>query len=112
MNEKLKEKIKIEFKLAKDELKGGNLSNSFNRFERVHILGQRSLYWHTAAHVYMLRIAVAKRDFFETFGQIIRIPLGIIGSFIGVVPIGNTGGSNVGLFKKMSIPDDLNEFLK
>jgi hypothetical protein len=44
-------------------------------------------------------------------GQIVRIVLGILGSTIGVVPVGNTGGSNVGMFARMPIEPELQDII-
>ncbi len=111
MNSELKEMITNEFLNAKKHLKNKDHQKAFSGFERVHVLGQRNVYWHTVAHVYMLKIGIETRDFSEIIGQVIRIPLGILGSLIGSVPTGNTGGSNIGLFKKMKIPKDLERYL-
>ena len=37
---------------------------------------------------------------------------GILGSAIGILPTGNTGGSNVSPFKKMNISDDIKKLMK
>ena len=41
------------------------------------------------------------------FGQIVRIVLGTLGSAVGLVPVGNTGGTNVSMFKRMPIAPEL-----
>ena len=40
-------------------------------------------------------------------GQIVRIVLGMLGSAIGIVPVGNTGGTDVSMFKRMPIEAEL-----
>jgi hypothetical protein len=80
---------------------------SFSHFERAHVLGQCFVVPHATAHIWMLKIGIKVRDGREVLSQLIRIPLGIISSAIGMIPTGNTGGSNVGLTKKMKIPTDL-----
>jgi hypothetical protein len=59
----------------------------------------------------MLRIGWKTRSVREILGQLIRIPGGIVGSALGLVPVGNTGGSNVPAMKRLSIPDDLKQYL-
>jgi len=59
----------------------------------------------------MLRIGWRRRDLREVIGQLLRIPGGLIGSALGRVPRGNTGGSNVSAFLEMPIPPDLSELL-
>lgn len=51
----------------------------------------------------MLKIGIARRSFGEVIGQVVRIVLGAIGSAVGVVPIGNTGGTNISMFKRLPI---------
>ena len=81
--------------------------DAFKKFERAHIIGQKYIVYHTISHYWMLKLAVKTKDFKEVYGQLIRIPLGILGSAIGLIPTGNTGGSNVSIFKSMEIPNDL-----
>jgi hypothetical protein len=88
-----------------------NFDEAFKHFERSHILGQKSPLLHTYSHFCMLKVAIVKRDFNEIFGQLFRIPSGFLGSMLGIYPQGNTGGANVGAFKKMKIPEDLEEIL-
>ena len=41
------------------------------------------------------------------FGQTARIVFGMLGSAVGLVPIGNTGGSDIGMFKHLPIEPEL-----
>ncbi len=101
----------IELKTGESLFHDGLYSEAFRFFERAHILGQRSVYYHTVAHYWMLRIGLKQKNFTEVLGQLFRIPAGIIGSAVGIVPTGNTGGTNVNPFKKMPIPEDLKRFM-
>ncbi len=112
MRIELKKKIGSEFTIAIRKFNDGKLSESFHHFERIHVLGQKNIYWHVLSHIYMLKIALKTSSFGEIIGQLIRIPLAVLGSAIGVVPTGNTGGSNVGLFKRMPIPDELQVYFE
>ena len=62
------------------------------------------------AYRYRFKIGLLRRDFKEVVGQLVRIPFGILGSCIGIVPTGNTGGSNVSMFAKMDIPKDIEKY--
>lgn len=97
----------VELACARDEL-----DSAFTHLERAHVLGQ----WHVGPHVLarlgMLRIGWRRRDLREMVGQLLRIPGGAIGSAMGRVPRGNTGGSRVSAFRKMPIPPDLRELLQ
>ena len=44
-------------------------------------------------------------------GQTVRILLGILGSAVGVVPVGNTGGTDIGMFKRMPIDPELQNII-
>ena len=59
----------------------------------------------------MLLVGIKTINLGEILGQLIRIPAGIVGSFINVVPRGNTGGSNVSALKPTPIPEDLKKYL-
>ena len=43
----------------------------------------------------------------EVIGQIPRLLVGGVKSFVGQIPVGNTGGANVPPLKPMEIPEDL-----
>ena len=43
----------------------------------------------------------------KIIGQIPRLLVGGVKSFVGKIPVGNTGGSNVPPLQPMEIPDDL-----
>jgi len=44
-------------------------------------------------------------------GQTVRILLGILGSAVGVVPVGNTGGTDISMFKRMPIEPELQNII-
>ncbi|MBI4850519.1 MAG: DUF3703 domain-containing protein [Acidobacteria bacterium] len=88
-------------------IKNNNLKEGFYHLERAHILGQKYVIPHIKTHWWMLKVGLMKRSLAEIFGQAIRIIFGALGSAIGVVPIGNTGGANVNMFSPMPIAKDL-----
>ena len=90
----------------------GDLDAAFAHLERAHVLGQWYVGTHTRAHLEMLRIGWHRRDAREILGQLLRIPGGIIGSALGRVPRGNTGGANVSALRQMPIPADLTALLR
>jgi hypothetical protein len=55
----------------------------------------------------MLCFGFKIKDTKEIIGQIPRLLFGGVKSFVGKIPIGNTGGANVPPLKSMEIPDDL-----
>jgi len=55
----------------------------------------------------MLRIAIRRRQGAAALGQLVRIVLGAIGSAVGRVPTGSTGGSDVSMFARMPVAPEL-----
>ena len=76
------------------------------------MLGQAYPLEHTYAHLLMLKFGFIIRDFKEVLGQIPRLLVGGVKSFVGKIPVGNTGGANVPPLRPMPIPPDLQEILR
>ncbi len=112
MNEKLKKNFYRHINIAKDLIDQGSLDEAFSVLEVAHVLGQRYIIPHMLSHYYMLKIGILNRDVKEVLGQLFRLPTGVLGSAIGILPTGNTGGSNVSPFKKMNISDDIKNLMK
>ncbi len=89
----------------------GDLSASFQKLERAHVLSQVSTREHVRVHWHMLVWAAQRHDTREIFGQIFRIVGAATKTAIGLIPQGNTGGSNVSPFKRMPLPEDLADIL-
>ncbi len=79
----------------------------WRHLERAHILGQPYPYQHTAVHWKMFLFGIKLKNWKEVAGQIPRLLIGGVKSFVGRVPVGNTGGANVAPLKPMEIPEDL-----
>jgi hypothetical protein len=75
--------------------------------ERAHVLGQASTREHVRVHFHMLVWAWRHRQVRELSGQLFRLLGAAMLTAIGMVPTGNTGGSNVSPFRKMAIAPDL-----
>jgi hypothetical protein len=84
-----------------------DLLSSWHYLERAHILGQPYPYHHTLVHWKMLLFGIKIKDKKEIIGQIPRLLVGDVKSFVGEIPVGNTGGANVPPLKGMDIPNDL-----
>jgi 7,8-dihydropterin-6-yl-methyl-4-(beta-D-ribofuranosyl)aminobenzene 5'-phosphate synthase len=106
----LKLAIRNELKFAEQKYLANELTESIHFLERAHVLGQRYFWIHLITHLYMLRIAVKRREGKETVGQVIRIFATVPGYIFGWVPVGNTGGANVSAIKPMLIPSDLQTY--
>ncbi len=100
-----------ELNIAKGELLKNNLQKSWYHLERAHIIGQKYPYEHTFVHWKMLQFGIKIKSSKEITGQIPRLLIGGVKSFVGHIPSGNTGGSNVPPLKKMEIPKDIQEIL-
>lgn len=62
---------------------------------------------HNGVHWRMLKFGFRNKDSREIIGQLPRLIVGGVKSFVGTVPIGNTGGADVPALRVMPLPDDL-----
>lgn len=85
----------------------GDPKAGFSCLERAHILGQRSTVEHIRVHWHMLLWSLRQQNMQECLGQIVRIVGAATKTAVGLVPEGNTGGTNISPFKKLPIPADL-----
>ncbi|HMI66590.1 MAG TPA: DUF3703 domain-containing protein [Cyclobacteriaceae bacterium] len=90
----------------------GNLTMAWYYLERAHILGQTWPREHSLVHWLMLKFGFRMKSRKEILGQLPRLLLGGVKSFVGKIPRGNTGGANVPGLRPMEIPDDLQEILE
>lgn len=79
--------------------------------ERAHVIGQAYPYQHSLVHWKMLLFGVKIKNIKEVIGQIPRLLVGGVKSFVGKIPIGNTGGSNIPPLKSLPIADDIKTIL-
>ncbi|KAA9340123.1 DUF3703 domain-containing protein [Adhaeribacter soli] len=89
----------------------GEPALAFHHLERAHILGQAFPYQHTFVHWEMLKFGFRIKSWQEVTGQIPRLLVGGVKSFIGKIPVGNTGGANVHPLQPMEISADLKAIL-
>ena len=59
----------------------------------------------------MLKFGIRIKNIKEILGQLPRLLVGGIKSFVGKIPTGNTGGANVPPLRKMEIPEDLKNMM-
>ena len=97
---------------AKEEQHRGNLPAAWRHLERAHIISQAWSKQHTYTHWQMLRFGFKIKNRKEVIGQLPRLLFGGIKSFVGIIPVGNTGGANVPPLRVMEIPEDLKKILK
>jgi Protein of unknown function (DUF3703) len=107
MPEALKPFYREELLQAKNAFDKKHYQASWRHLERAHILGQPYPVEHTAVHLKMLVFGIKIKNRKEVVGQIPRLLVGGVKSFVGHIPVGNTGGANVPPLKPMEIPEDL-----
>jgi len=93
------------------KLQAMRFAEAWQHLERAHIIGQAYPYQHSEVHWLMLRFGIRIKNMREILGQIPRLLAGGIKSFVGKIPVGNTGGSDVHPLRAMPIPDDLQRIL-
>ncbi|WP_431297889.1 DUF3703 domain-containing protein [Tabrizicola sp. BL-A-41-H6] len=103
----IRPQVQMELDAAANQSELREFQASFRHLERAHILSQVSTLEHVRVHWRMLVWAVRQRDVREICGQVFRILGAATMTAFGLVPAGNTGGSNVSAVQPMRIPDDL-----
>ena len=96
---------------ARLSLMSHNLQNCWYHLERAHIIGQKYPYSHSYVHWKMLLFGFKIKSVKEILGQIPRLLVGGVKSFVGHIPVGNTGGANVPPLRSMEIPSDIQKIL-
>lgn len=111
MPDGLKTHYQQELDMYQKALSNGDLQIAWRALERAHILGQPWAVEHTHVHLLMLRFGFRIKDTREIIGQLPRLLVGGVKSFVGKIPTGNTGGANVPPLRHMEIPEDLKVLL-
>ena len=97
---------------AREAESRGQPDVAFSHLERAHVLGQASTVEHVRAHWHMLLWSIRQRNVRECLGQLLRIVGAAMSTAAGLVPQGNTGGTNVNPFKSMPLPPELASRIK
>ncbi len=100
---------KVELMSYHDQYKKGNLTIAWNHLERAHVIGQKYPYEHSYIHWKMLLFGLKIKNIKEVIGQIPRLLIGGVKSFVGKIPVGNTGGSNISGLKPLPIQKDIRD---
>ena len=108
----LKDKYDDELALYDLYMYKGELLQAWRQLERAHIYGQPWAVEHTHVHWLMLKFGFHIKDKREIIGQIPRLLVGGVKSFVGKIPVGNTGGSNVPPLMTMEIPEDIKNAMR
>lgn len=86
-------------------------ASEFVCLERAHVLAQSDTLQHVRVHAEMLLWGMRQRRVEEILGQLVRIAGAATKTLVGLVPAGNTGGSNVSALRRMPVPPDLQRIL-
>ena len=104
--------FKQEIASARKLIGDRDYDQAFVHLERAHVLGQREVVPHVVSHWLMFRIAVHRIEPAAMLGQAARMVLGALGSAVGSVPTGNTGGTNISMFKRLPIDPELSRIIE
>jgi hypothetical protein len=107
MPDALKPFFNKELQEAETAFAKNSLAESWRHLERAHIIGQPYPYHHSLVHWKMLLFGIRTKNTKEIIGQMPRLLIGGVKSFVGEIPVGNTGGANVPPLQPMEIPNDL-----
>lgn len=108
----LKSEYIRELEKYENELSKGNLYCAWSQLERAHIIGQSWPREHSYTHWLMLKFGLKIKNTREIVGQVPRLLLGGVKSFVGKIPVGNTGGADVHPLQPMEIPENLQKMIK
>jgi hypothetical protein len=100
-----------EIAVARELIARGELAAAFPHLERAHIIGQAFVVPHATSHWLMLLVELRRRRLIAALGQTMRLLLGMLGSAVRVVPVGNTGGTDISMFKRMPIAPELQSII-
>lgn len=90
----------------------GDEAIAFSHLERAHVLGQASTREHVRVHWRMLRWGIRQQQPREVLGQVLRIVGAATKTAFRLVPVGNTGGSNIHPFQRLPVPADLEVLIR
>jgi hypothetical protein len=100
-----------EIRRAKELISKREFEKGFAHLERAHVIGQAFVVSHARSHGLMLLFEIRRGRPVAALGQVVRLVLGILGSAVGKVPVGNTGGSDISMFKELPIDPELSELM-
>lgn len=99
--------VSAEIEQAAAAERAGDMRRAFAHLERAHVLGQAATREHVRVHWRMFAWGVKNRNAREAWGQLIRLAGAATKTAIGLVPAGNTGGSDISAFRRLPVPPDL-----
>lgn len=111
MHPALRKAYEAEVAAARRSYRAREYGSAMRHLETAHVMGQRHVAPHVATHFWMLKIGLRRRSPRQAWGQLLRIVLGAIGSAAGIVPVGNTGGTDIGMFRRLPVDPAIRRLL-
>jgi len=111
MNATQRAAFKDEIAQARCHMGNGAVEAGFAHLERAHVIGQASVVAHVTSHWWMCVAEWRRGRPAAVLGQVLRIVLGALGSALGIIPVGNTGGTDISMFKRMPVADDIQKII-
>jgi hypothetical protein len=105
--QRIRPAVQAELDAATAAERRGNFHTAFLHLERAHVLGQAATTEHVRVHWRMFRFALRQQLAADAAGQFWRMLAASLFTGLGLVPEGNTGGSDVSAFRRMQLPEDL-----
>ncbi len=99
--------VQEQLNLANKARQRGSVSDEFKHLENAHVLGQSSTYHHTRVHLLMMFWGVRQSDWREVVGQVLRTIGAVTKTYLGWIPTGNTGGTDISPFKPLPIAPEM-----
>ncbi len=90
-------------------LQANDLQQAWRHLEKAHVIGQAYPFQHTYVHWKMLQFGIKIKSLNEIIGQVPRLLIGGVKSFVGKIPVGNTGGANIPPLKTLPIEKEIIE---
>ncbi len=103
--------VNAELAAARDAMRLGDAAIAFKHLERAHVLGQASTVLHVRVHWRMFDWGHRQHSLREVLGQMLRLVGAATKTPFELVPIGNTGGSNVSPVRPIPIPMELQRLI-
>jgi hypothetical protein len=96
-----------ELKAYYSSLQQNQLPQAWQHLEKAHVIGQAYPFEHTYIHWKMLQFGIRIKSLKEVIGQIPRLLVGGVKSFVGTIPVGNTGGANIPPLKRLPVDPEI-----
>jgi hypothetical protein len=108
---RIKPSVQAELDASSTAEARGEFATAFQHLQRAHVLGQAATMLHVAVHWRMFRFSLRNGLAGEAVGQLWRMVAAAIFTAAGLVPEGNTGGTEVSGFRCLPVPKDLKQAL-